>query len=448
MKKERIHLLNQKAYNPNGKFILYRMQASVRVHCNLALNEAIRIANELELPLLVVFYLDDRFPEANYRHFQFLTEGLQDFSAKALSLGIRFEIHTGDFEKAITSLLPDAACVVTDKGYLRIQREWRDVLIRLVACRLVEIEDNLVIPIESASVKAAWAARTLRPHLLEKMDYFITDAAESPLPLKHKTPWDEQQAGQNDKIMAATMQHLKLSAWLTPGHLRGGEDNAYRLLHDFIIQKLPGYSGNRNDPSQKATSQLSAYLHFGQISPLTILEAAKKNPFATAYIEELVVRRELAHNYIYYTPAYDSYEALPAWCKKTLAIHAGDKRPHLYTREQLEQATTHDECWNAAMREMTESGFMENTMRMYWGKKIIEWSPAPEEAYQLIRYLNNRYFNDGRDANSYAGISWCFGLHDRPWQERPVFGTIRYMNEAGLRRKYNMNDYIRQHSPH
>ena len=155
-----------------------------------------------------------------------------------------------------------------------------------------------------------------------------------------------------------------------------------------------------------------------------------------------MVRRELAHNYIWFTKNYDSYNSLPEWSRKSLELHEPDKRPFLYDLKRLEEAATHDASWNAAMREMIQTGFMENTMRMYWGKKLIEWSATPQEAYHRMSYLNNRYFLDGRDANSFTGIGWCFGLHDRAWQERPVFGMVRYMNEAGLYRKYNMNAYI------
>jgi len=206
------------------------------------------------------------------------------------------------------------------------------------------------------------------------------------------------------------------------------------------------YDINHNDPSLRGSSLLSPYLHFGQISPITIVQELKQNPKAEKFIEQLVVRRELAINYTYFTTDYDKYSSIPLWAKNTLEKHKNDNRPILYNLEELEQASTLDKSWNASMIEMIETGYMENTMRMYWGKKIIEWSPSPEEAYNRMVYLNNKYFLDGRDPNSYAGIGWCFGLHDRPWKERSIFGMVRYMNEAGLIRKYKIEDYIKRYS--
>ena len=161
-----------------------------------------------------------------------------------------------------------------------------------------------------------------------------------------------------------------------------------------------------------------------------------------AFIEELIVRRELAINFVYYTPDYDSYACLPGWAKKTLAEHKNDRREYLYSRGELENCRTHDEYWNAAMREMKSTGFMHNYMRMYWGKKILEWSQTPEKAFKAALAINNKYFLDGRDANSYAGVAWIFGMHDRAWFERPIFGKIRYMAASGLERKCDIQAYV------
>jgi deoxyribodipyrimidine photo-lyase len=206
------------------------------------------------------------------------------------------------------------------------------------------------------------------------------------------------------------------------------------------------------------------YLHFGQISPIwLVLEARRRAAAARAesdegasdaetaharaesvdsFIEELVVRRELAHNYVFYEENYDSYHALPPWALQTLTEHAGDERSYLYSDAELAEAATHDEYWNAATREMTYTGYMHNYMRMYWGKKILEWSPDPETAFNRALELNNRYFLDGRDPNSYANVAWIFGLHDRPWQERPIFGKVRIMKASGLKRKCDMPGYL------
>jgi deoxyribodipyrimidine photo-lyase len=189
---------------------------------------------------------------------------------------------------------------------------------------------------------------------------------------------------------------------------------------------------------------MSPWLHFGQISPLVIALKVMKtqSPGKEAYLEELIIRRELAMNYTYYNPFYDSFEGLNDWAKKTLKEHEKDKRPYRYSIDELEQAQTHDPYWNAAQEEMRITGKMHGYMRMYWGKKILEWMKSPEEAFSTALYLNNKYELDGRDPNGFAGIAWCFGKHDRPWFERPIFGKIRYMNANGLKRKFNAEAYV------
>jgi deoxyribodipyrimidine photo-lyase len=230
---------------------------------------------------------------------------------------------------------------------------------------------------------------------------------------------------------------------------KGGSSRALERLEQFCKNSLPYYHTLRNDPAQEHQSNLSPYLHFGQISPLTValaVKAARGAPQEArdAFLEELIVRRELAVNFVYYEQNYHSYDCLPDWAKRTLDEHRKDERPHLYSREQLEAAHTHDPYWNAAMEEMRLTGKMHGYMRMYWGKKILEWSETPERAYATALHLNNRYFLDGRDPNSFAGVAWCFGKHDRPWTERPIFGKTRYMADSGLRRKFDMDGYLRR----
>ena len=232
------------------------------------------------------------------------------------------------------------------------------------------------------------------------------------------------------------------------GRFRGGLAEARRRLARFVDEALPGYGAGRSDPSTPRCSNLSPYLHFGQIGPLEVALAAREAAKAgsedrASFLEELIVRRELAENLVAYCDAYASYNGVPDWARRTLATHAGDPRPYLYDEAALAEGRTHDRYWNAAMREMRETGYMHNYMRMYWGKKILEWSPSPEQAFATALRLNNRYFLDGRDANSFAGVAWCFGRHDRPWAERGVFGRVRYMNAAGLERKFAIGAYVR-----
>lgn len=225
-----------------------------------------------------------------------------------------------------------------------------------------------------------------------------------------------------------------------------GEDAARAALERFVSQSLPRYGELRGRPEAQVASGMSPYLHFGQISPVEIALAARRAPPSegrASYLEELIVRRELAMNHAYYQPDYDLYSSLPEWSRRTLAEHADDPRPYLYTRQQFEAGETHDPYWNAAMREMTATGYMHNHLRMYWGKKILHWSASPEEAFETALALNNRWFLDGRDANSFTNIGWLFGLHDRPWGAQPVFGTVRSMG-ANTFKKFDADAYVRQ----
>jgi Deoxyribodipyrimidine photo-lyase type II (EC 4.1.99.3) len=224
----------------------------------------------------------------------------------------------------------------------------------------------------------------------------------------------------------------------------GGNLRARRIFAQFLDRDLSRYADARQDPGDPVTSFMSPYLHFGQISPVTLAVGARDvgGPGAEAFLEELLVRRELGINFVHFNPQYDTFSALPVWAQQTLQRHASDPRPYLYTLQELEGAQTHDAYWNAAQREMVYTGRMQSYMRMYWGKKILEWSPSPPEAYRRALYLNNRYELDGRDPSGYAGVAWCFGKHDRPWKERQIFGTVRYMSAEGLERKYDIETYV------
>ena len=227
---------------------------------------------------------------------------------------------------------------------------------------------------------------------------------------------------------------------------RGGASEAKRRLRNFVRTKLGHFAERRNDPCADCVSDMSPYLHFGQISPLYIaLEVMKKGGEGVdAYLEELIVQRELSPNFVFYNAQYDKYSCLHPWSRCTLAFHRRDKREYGYSTAEFEEAKTHDPYWNAAQRQMMLTGKMHGYMRMYWGKKILEWSKRPETAYNTAIYLNNKYELDGRDANAYAGVAWCFGKHDRAWGKRAVFGKVRYMNAAGLRRKFDADEFVRR----
>jgi deoxyribodipyrimidine photo-lyase len=374
-----------------------------------------------------------------------MLEGLEEVREGLQRRGIRFVLQHRSPELAATALAEDAALVVTDRGYLRIQRQWRRHVAANAPCAVVQVESDVVVPAETASPKEEYTAGTLRPKLQRILKGYLIPLHERPVRKDSLALRLDVDAVKDAAALARTMP---IDRSVPPSAaFRGGTSRANALLEDFIAAKLRHYADRRNDPGLDYSSHLSPYLHFGQISPLAValrVWGEKSAPAAAreAFLEELIVRRELGVNFALYNERYDEYGSLPGWAKKTLADHSKDRREVLYDEGQWERAETHDVYWNAAQREMVLTGKMHNYMRMYWGKKILEWSRTPQEAFRTALRLNNRYELDGRDPNSYAGVAWCFGKHDRAWPERRVFGKIRYMNEAGLRRKFDMPSYL------
>lgn len=434
-----------------GRYVLYRMQASVRFSFNLALNFAVEESNRRNLPLKILFTLNSSFPETNQRHFIFLCQGIIDFAQKALRAGFDFVLEIDSDRARRSHYLQHADLVVLDKGYLRIQRQWAEEIVEDSPVPVVMIEDNLLVPVSAVTNKQEWAARTLRPKLMQHFLYYLSDMVHDRPPTLNSQLFSVFTLATIEDQLSYFIQCYR-GISLPEVALKGGETESLTTWTNFLENRFVNYSSDRNDPSLHGASGISPYLHFGHTSPLALL--SQMNQFLCSQpdsgifeesknvlIEQLIVRRELAFNYVWFNLDYDHYRGLPQWCLDTLQKHEKDARPYLYTLQELEAASTHDPYWNRAMSEMITTGSMENTMRMYWGKKIIEWSSSAEEAYERAVYLNNKYFLDGRDANSYTGVGWCFGLHDRPWSERSVFGTIRYMNLSGLERKYNMKAY-------
>jgi deoxyribodipyrimidine photo-lyase len=430
-----------------GDYVLYWMQASQRTRHNPALERAAARANQLSLPLVVCFGLMDDYPEANARHYAFMLQGLADVHAGLAKRGIRFVVRHGRPPEVALHYARGAAMVVCDRGYLRHQKQWRDAVADGANCRVEQVEGDVVVPVEEASDKAEFAARTIRPKILRLWEQYLQNLP----PVKVRLSGDALgvSGNLNPSDPQKLLSELKLDDSVKPvSQFEGGEMEARRRLRHFIRHKLTGYDEGRNEPSADWTSTMSPYLHFGHISPvdiaLQVREADAPSGDRDAYLEELVVRRELGMNYVHYTPTYDSFESIPRWARATLNSHGKDKREYIYTREDLESARTHDPYWNAAQKEMVLSGFMHNYMRMYWGKKVLEWKPTAQEAFQDLLYLNNKYFICGRDPVSYSNVAWIFGLHDRPWQQRRIFGTVRYMNAAGLARKFDMDAYVQK----
>ncbi len=440
---ERIKRLNHNNTQDN-RYVLYWMQSSQRIDCNLALEYAILEANKLNKPILTFFGVTPTFPEANLRHCNFMLEGLRETSNSLSEIGIKAAILGKSPEKGAVELARKACIVVVDKGYLRTLKNWYKHVAENIKCPLIQVEDNVVVPIEEASEKEEYSAATIRPKIAARRTRFLSQPTKT-------SPKRDSLSLETDSLDLKNIDDVTLSLNIdksvskTP-HFKGGTCQAIGHLEDFIENRLSEYPELRNDATQHYESDLSPYLHFGQISPIYIaLQISESNTptlAKEAYLEELIVRRELAANYVYYNKNYDSFDSLPQWAKNTLKSHESDNRDYLYNLEELENARTHDPYWNAAQDEMRLTGKMHGYMRMYWGKKLIEWTKIPETAFKTILYLNNKYELDGRDPNGFAGIAWCFGKHDRPWKERRIFGMVRYMNENGLRKKFDADKYV------
>lgn len=442
-------ILNNKKINKSEKYILYWMQNSQRLSDNRALSISAQVANHLDKELYIIFNFISDYPEANYRHYSFMYDGIKEIHDKLDKSGIRFIITKGDFIDNIKKWADKSVITFTDKGYLKPQRNWRYNLSHKTKSPLIEIATNTVVPIKKVSNKEEYAAYTIRKKIDKYKDkeLLIWELPEinNPSNLNHIEPNNFKQ-----KNIFLNLLNLKDDLPRIK-NFTGGYSQAKTKLEDFVKNNLIEYQENSNDPDLNVQSNLSPYLHFGQISPreiaLIIKEESELNPKIDTkdFLEQLIIRRELSFNFVYYNKLYDSYpEALPDWAKKTLEIHADDPRDYIYSKSEFENAETHDYYWNAAQLEHIYTGKIHNYMRMYWGKKILEWSINPETAFKLALYLNNKYSLDGRDPNSFAGVAWCFGKHDRAWQERPVFGKTRYMNKNGLKRKFSMNKYIKR----
>jgi deoxyribodipyrimidine photo-lyase len=442
---ERIQHLNNAGIQ-NGDYVLYWMQQSQRAEENHALEYAVRQANEVKRPLLVVFGLMDDYPGANLRHFSFLLEGLQETERKLHKRKIPLIVQRGQPADVALSYSKNACLMVCDRGYLRHQKQWRNKVAENSKCGVVEIESDVIVPVRTASSKQEFAARTIRPKIHSQLKYFLRPFKT--VALKYSSL--KFTGGLDLSNIDAVLRRMKIDHSIGPvtRFYRGGTSEAKKRLAEFLTNRLQHYRADRDQPQTESTSHLSMYLHFGQISALYIaLEASKiKNhgEDRDAFLEQLIVRRELAMNFVEFTQKYDAFDALPEWVRRTLKDHQNDRREHVYTRKQLEDAATHDPFWNTAMNEAKITGYMHNYMRMYWSKKILEWSKSPEIAWKVTIEIMNRYLLDARDANAYANVSGSFGLHDRPWGERPIFGKVRYMSSSSLARKADMDAYIRK----
>ncbi|WP_103028874.1 deoxyribodipyrimidine photo-lyase [Salinibacter altiplanensis] len=444
---DRVQPLNEQEVQEEGRYVLYWMEQSQRAQHNPALERALHHARETGLPLLVVVGITDAHSEATLRHHTFMLEGLRETQQRLAERGLKMVARHGAPDDVALQYAGEAAVLVTDRGYLRHQKQWRARVAEEAPCRVEQVEGDVVVPVETVTDKAEYAARTIRPKIHEHLERCL----QLPDPVSVEIPsLDlEVESGLSLDDIEGLTDPLELDRSVAPVSdlYPGGASEAEAILDDFLAEHLDGYDENRNQIHSHAVSHMSKYLHYGQISPVWLAQQVRRAEGPTSdvesYIEELVVRRELTMNHVHFRPdTYDSYTCLPEWARESLAEHADDEREHVYSLDELEEGTTHDPYWNAAMKEMRETGYMHNYMRMYWGKKILEWSPNPKTAYDRTLHLNNTYFLDGRDPNSFANVAWVFGLHDRGWKERPVYGKVRYMSQGGLNRKADPDAYV------
>jgi len=447
-----IHLKDGKSESKK-QYVIYWMQQSQRVHYNHALDYAIQMANQHDLPLLVYFGLTPNYPDANLRHYTFMLEGLKEVKNILNKFHINFLFKLESPEKGVKNYLKNAHALIMDYGYLRHQKLWRKEVLDFAIENCVDlqvdmVDTDLIVPVKVASDKAEYGAYTLRPKIKRLYLEFRDFSKITTIHNQKKLEFESDNDLSNIKKLTDSLD-IDHTVTASPIY-KGGYIEASKLFYDFLENKASDYI-NSNDPSLGLTSKMSMYLHFGQISALEIMDRMflaidhghLDGASFDAYIEQLLVRRELAFNYVTFQKGYDKFETMTEpWAYMTMNEHELDRREYLYTSEELENQQTHDIYFNAAMKEMVYTGYMHNYMRMYWAKKIIEWMPTYKEAYDTIVYLNNKYFIDGRDPNSYAGIAWCFGKHDRAWTERSVFGKLRYMNAKGLERKFNIEGYV------
>jgi len=447
----RVTSLNDSKENKKGRYILYWMQIYKRANHNYALNFAIQLANERALPLVVYEGLKFYYPWANDRFHTFILEGVAEKQVEFAERGIRYifylQRNSRDPKDTVARLAREAPLLVTDDYPCFIIPE-HNAHIANFNLPLYAVDANGMAPL-SAFPKEEYAAYTIRP----KLQRLLPD-----LPRVINTPHVDVQNPELDidcpettvsaDDIAELVSECDIDHTVQPSKLyHGGTHAGRKRLTHFVRGILPYYDKTRNEPSVDGVSRLSPYLHFGFLSIQEIVNAVERanapQPAKDAFLEEAVVRRELSFNFTRHNRHYDSLESLPPWALQTMRDHADDPRPELQASEKIEAGETYDELWNAAQRELVATGHLHNYVRMLWGKRVIEWQRSYEMAFELLVHLNNKYALDGRDPNSYAGILWCFGKHDRPWFEREIFGTLRYMTSKSMAKKFKAKDYIR-----
>ncbi len=452
----RIRSLNDAPIRRDAKFVLYWSQMNRRVEHNHALAHAVELGNRLKLPVLFYEALGCTYPYANDRMHTFLVEGVPETAKRARQLGLGYLFYLrkakSDPNNLLYRLAGQAAAIVTDDYPVFVAAGHNASAPARVGIPYLAVDSSCIVPM-NVMEKREYAAYTIRPKITRMLPRFLKPVEMEPVAVRwtlNDFPGSELHTEVTDATVADLVASCDIDHSVKPSTaFRGGRLAAEALLRHFVEQNLRRYANGRNEPAQHATSNMSPYLHFGHISglevALTVRDYAAAHKLMDAeYLEELIVRRELAFNFCRFSPNPQLFANLPDWAQKTLRQHERDPRNPVYSREEFELARTHDALWNACQKEMLLRGKIHGYYRMYWGKKVIEWSKTCEEALETMIYLHDRYAIDGRDPNTYTNILWCFGLHDRPWTERPVFGQIRWMSLDGMKRKTDVDAYLRE----
>jgi len=469
--------------NPEGEYVLYWMQINRRFYYNFALEYAIGLANKLEKPLLILETFSCDYPWATSRSHTFMMQGMKEHLEYAKQKHFNYisfvEEEPGQYHSLLMRVTKKASVLVTDEYPVFIIRNRNESLPGKINIPYITVDSNGLIPL-GVSDKDPYSAYFFRKIMQKNfIEAYTNPPKKEPLDdLGDKTTIDMDQqllrglpdAEKSLSDIVGTISKLKIKKDVRPVEWHGGRSAALGMLGQFVKNGLLVYDQKRNAPDENHTSSLSPWLHFGRISEYEIVNTVLNyqpegwdldkitfnkgsaggffngNPNIDSFLDELITWREVGFHFAHHRPDYDQFNSLPGWALKTMNKHKNDKREWIYSYEELEQSITHDEIWNAAQTQLREKGIIHNYLRMLWGKKVIEWTPDYETALQYLIDLNNTYAIDGRDPNSYSGIFWCFGRFDRAWQERPVFGKLRYMTSDSAKKKLNLKKYLQMYS--
>ena len=448
---ERIRKLNSAPDRPDREYILYWAQMNRRADANHGLLLAAELGNKYDLPVLFYVGLTCTYTGANDRLHTFILEGVPETAKRLAKAGIGYVFYLRKTKQSrndvLYKLANKAAAVVTDDYPTFIAREPNSRVPGKLYVSYYVVDSSCIVPM-SQIPERQYGAYTIRPKINRLLPKFFKPGGELRVKRRYQCAFSEFHTEVTKQNIAALVASCEIDHSIPPVvAFEGGRLAAEHRLQVFLREKLQRYAKERNEPSRNATSNLSPYLHFGHISSLEIALAVKEHAerhklIPDEYLEELIVRRELAFNYTRFVENPGDLRNLPDWCLENMHKHAHDARDPQYSQRQLERAETYDELWNATQKEMLRCGKIHGYYRMYWGKKIIEWSRDYQQAADFMIDIHGRYALDGRDPNTYTNILWCFGLHDRPWPERPVFGKMRYMSLEGMKRKTDTRAYI------